>query len=88
MITGVKLSMGQKQRISIARAFLKDPSILILDEPSSALDKEAEKALKDSLSRLTKNRTTFIISHRMSMIEGANRIFELKGGTTFKCLIN
>jgi len=75
---GVKLSMGQKQRISIARAFLKDPSILILDEPSSALDKEAEKALKDSLSRLTKNRTTFIISHRMSMIEGVNKIFELK----------
>ena len=77
---GVKLSMGQKQRISIARAFLKDPAILIFDEPSSALDKETEKILKESLSRLTKNRTTFIISHRMSMIDGANRIFELKEG--------
>jgi len=77
---GVKLSMGQKQRISIARAFLKDPAILIFDEPSSALDKETEKILKESLSRLTKNRTTFIISHRVSMIDGANRLFELKEG--------
>jgi len=76
---GVKLSMGQKQRISIARAFLKNPAILLFDEPSSSLDIETEKALKEALSRLTKKRTTFIISHRMSMIDGANRIFELKG---------
>ena len=77
---GANLSTGQRQRISIARTFLKDPPILIFDEPSSALDADTETALKDSLGRLTRNRTTFIISHRMSMTDVAGRIFELEGG--------
>ena len=77
---GANLSTGQRQRISIARAFLKDPPILIFDEPSSALDADTETALKDSLGKLTRNRTTFIISHRMSMTDVAGRIFELEGG--------
>ena len=77
---GVKLSTGQRQRISIARAFLKDPPILIFDEPSSALDSDTETALKDSLRRITRDRTTFIISHRMSMTDVATRIFALEGG--------
>lgn len=67
---GVSFSLGQRQRISIARAFLKDPAILILDEPSSALDNETERKLSDTLSVLTKNRTTLIISHRMNLFEG------------------
>ena len=77
---GVKLSTGQRQRISIARAFLKDSPILIFDEPSSALDSDTETALKDSLRRIAKDRTTFIISHRMSMTDVATRVFALEGG--------
>lgn len=76
---GANLSTGQRQRISIARAFLKDPPILIFDEPSSALDADTETALKESLRRLTENRTTLIISHRMSMIDVATRVFYLEG---------
>jgi ABC-type multidrug transport system fused ATPase/permease subunit len=67
---GVLFSLGQRQRISIARAFLKNPAILILDEPSSSLDMENEKKLGDSLAELTRNRTTLIISHRMNMVDG------------------
>jgi ABC-type multidrug transport system fused ATPase/permease subunit len=67
---GVSFSLGQRQRISIARAFLKDPAILILDEPSSALDHETEKKLRESLAELTRNRTTLIISHRMNLVDG------------------
>jgi subfamily B ATP-binding cassette protein MsbA len=67
---GVSFSLGQRQRISIARAFLKDPAILILDEPSSALDSETEKKFGDSLAELTRNRTTLIISHRMNLVDG------------------
>ena len=77
---GANLSTGQRQRISIARAFLKDPPILIFDEPSSALDADTEMALKDSLGKLTRNRTTFIISHRMSMTAVTTRVFELEEG--------
>ncbi|MCP4575686.1 MAG: ABC transporter ATP-binding protein [Deltaproteobacteria bacterium] len=77
---GANLSTGQRQRISIARAFLKDPPILIFDEPSSALDADTENELKNSLGKLTRNRTTFIISHRMSMTHIADRVFELEGG--------
>lgn len=67
---GVSFSLGQRQRISIARAFLKDPAILILDEPSSALDVETELQLKESLVELSKDRTTLLISHRKGLIEG------------------
>ena len=77
---GSTLSVGQKQRISIARAFLKDPKILIFDEPTSALDAETEGLIKDSFNELIKGRTTFIISHRMSLIDTADKIVVLDKG--------
>ncbi|MEI7825670.1 MAG: ABC transporter ATP-binding protein [Chlorobiaceae bacterium] len=76
---GGAFSLGQRQRISIARAFLKDPAILILDEPSSALDSATEALLWESLGELAKNRTTFIISHRLSVAGIADRVFRLDG---------
>ena len=74
---GVKLSGGQKQRLSIARVFLKDPPILIFDEATSALDNESERAVQESLERLTNNRTTLVIAHRLSTIRNAQRILVL-----------
>lgn len=74
---GVKLSGGQKQRLSIARVFLKNPPILIFDEATSALDNESEKVVQDSLETLAKNRTTFVIAHRLTTIEHAKRILVL-----------
>jgi ATP-binding cassette subfamily B protein len=73
----VKLSGGQKQRLSIARVFLKNPPILIFDEATSALDNESERAVQDSLERLTDNRTTLVIAHRLSTIRNAQRIVVL-----------
>jgi ABC-type multidrug transport system fused ATPase/permease subunit len=77
---GVKLSGGQRQRISIARAFLADPEILILDEATSAVEPESEWVIQQALERLMRNRTTFIISHRFSMVRGADRIIALSEG--------
>lgn len=74
---GVKLSGGQKQRLSVARVFLKDPPILIFDEATSALDNESEKAVQDSLEKLTVNRTTLVIAHRLSTVRHAQRIIVL-----------
>ena len=71
---GVKLSGGQKQRISIARVFLKDPPVLILDEATSALDNESERLVQESLMRLAKGRTTFIVAHRLTTIRNADVI--------------
>ncbi len=74
---GIKLSGGQKQRLSIARVFLKNPEILIFDEATSALDNESEKVVQDSLEKLAKNRTTFVIAHRLTTIQNAQKILVL-----------
>ncbi len=78
---GATLSVGQRQRIAIARALLKDAPILILDEPTSALDAETEQTLMEALKRLMKNRTTLIIGHRLSTARLATNIAVLESGT-------
>ena len=77
---GATLSGGEKQRLSIARAFLKDAPILILDEPTSALDAGTEFLLLDALERLMKGRTTIIIAHRLSTIRNADRVLVMDRG--------
>ena len=74
---GIKLSGGQKQRLSIARVFLKNPPILIFDEATAALDNESEKVVQESLEKLAKNRTTFVIAHRLTTIQNAEKILVL-----------
>ena len=76
----VKLSGGQRQRLSIARALLKDAPILLLDEATSALDSDSERYIQASLERLMKGRTTFVVAHRLSTIERADRIVVMDGG--------
>ncbi|MDP3727130.1 MAG: ABC transporter ATP-binding protein [bacterium] len=77
---GIKLSVGQKQRISIARAILRNPRILILDEPTSALDAKSEALIAESLQTLMAGRTTFIIAHRLSTVRRADTILVLDKG--------
>jgi len=77
---GVKLSGGQMQRISIARAILKQPSLLLLDEPTSALDMEAEDRVQKALARLMKGRASVVVAHRLSSIRHATRILVLDNG--------
>ncbi len=77
---GVKLSGGQKQRIAIARVFLKNPPILVLDEATSALDLESEQSIQESLELLAKERTTFIVAHRLTTITHADRIVMIEQG--------
>lgn len=77
---GVRLSAGERQRIAIARALLKDPRILILDEATSALDTESEHEVQTALDILMKGRTTFVIAHRLSTIQNADRILVLHEG--------
>jgi len=79
--SGVALSEGEKQRITIARAILRDAPILVLDEPTSALDVETEALVMEAIERLMEGRTTFIIAHRLSTIRGCDRILVLRDGT-------
>lgn len=82
---GAKLSTGQRQRISIARALLRNAPILVMDEPTSALDTETEDKIKDSLKELVKGKTVLIISHRVSMTEAADRVMIVKNGKALEC---
>ena len=77
---GEKLSGGQRQRVTIARALLKDPSILILDEATSSLDSDSEKHVQIALNNLMQGRTTFVIAHRLSTVQHADKIIVLKQG--------
>lgn len=77
---GVTLSGGQKQRIAIARAFLTDPSILILDDSTSAIDSATEDRIQQAMKRISSDRTTFLITHRLSQIRWADRILVLRTG--------
>ena len=77
---GVRLSGGQKQRVSIARAILKESSIILLDEATSSLDTESEEIVQNAINNLTKNKTTLVIAHRLSTIHNADKIFVMKHG--------
>ena len=77
---GVKLSGGQKQRIAIARMFLRNPKILILDEATSALDNETERQIQKAMQKLSENRTTITVAHRLATVRNSNRILVLEHG--------
>ncbi|MBN1893346.1 ABC transporter ATP-binding protein [bacterium] len=77
---GIKLSGGERQRLAIARALLKDPPILILDEATSSLDSESERLVQQAIDRLMENRTSFVVAHRLSTVQNADRIIVLDRG--------
>jgi ABC-type multidrug transport system fused ATPase/permease subunit len=76
----VKLSVGQRQRVSIARVLLKDPPIVMFDEATSNIDTETEVKIREALEELTKGRTTIVIAHRLSTVHGMDRILVLDHG--------
>ncbi len=77
---GIRLSGGEKQRLSIARAFLKDSKIILLDEATSSLDSETEKKIQDALNFLTKGKTTLVIAHRLSTVQNSHKIYVIDNG--------
>ena len=78
---GVRLSGGEKQRLSIARAMLKDSSIILLDEATSSLDAETENKIQKAINFLTKDRTTLVIAHRLSTILNSDKIYVIDNGS-------
>ena len=78
---GVKLSGGQRQRLGIARAFLRDATLLILDEPTASLDADSEREIKKSISELKVGRISIVVAHRLSTIKGADKILFINNGT-------
>ena len=78
---GIKLSVGEKQRISIARALLKNPPILILDEATASVDTATERLIQSALDRLMAHRTSFVIAHRLSTVRHADQILVLERGS-------
>jgi ATP-binding cassette, subfamily B, bacterial len=77
---GMRLSGGERQRIALARAFLKDASILILDEPTSSVDMKTEAAILEAMERLMQGRTSFLITHRLTTLSACDMTMVLEGG--------
>ncbi|HEU4786622.1 MAG TPA: ATP-binding cassette domain-containing protein, partial [Gemmatimonadaceae bacterium] len=77
---GVKLSGGQRQRLAIARVFLKNPAVVVLDEATSSLDTESERAIEAAMADLLRGRSTLIIAHRLSTVRRADRVIALEHG--------